>query len=44
MYEGVGDWVLREIFGSKGDEVTGDWRNCFTSGFMICTADRALFG
>jgi hypothetical protein len=29
--------VLRRIFGPKRDEVTGEWRNCITRSFMICT-------
>jgi hypothetical protein len=29
--------VLRRIFGPKGDEVTGEWRNCIMRSFMICT-------
>jgi hypothetical protein len=27
--------VLRRIFGPKGDEVMGRWRNCITRTFMI---------
>jgi hypothetical protein len=29
--------VLWKIFGTKRDEVTGDWRNCITRSFIICT-------
>jgi hypothetical protein len=29
--------MLRRIFGPKRDEVTGEWRNCITKNFMICT-------
>jgi hypothetical protein len=29
--------VLRRIFGSKRDEVTGEWEDCITSSFMLCT-------
>jgi hypothetical protein len=29
--------VLRRIFGSKRDEVTGEWRNCIMRSFVICT-------
>jgi hypothetical protein len=29
--------VLRRIFGSKRDEVTGGWRNCITRSFVIYT-------
>jgi hypothetical protein len=29
--------VLRRIFGSKGDGVTGDWENCITRSCKICT-------
>jgi hypothetical protein len=29
--------VLRRIFGPKRDEVRGEWRNCITKSFMICT-------
>jgi hypothetical protein len=35
--------VLRKIFGSKGDEVTGDGENYMRS-LMICTSHPILFG
>jgi hypothetical protein len=34
--------VLKGIFGSKRDEVTGEWRNFITMSFMIGTP-RPLF-
>ena len=37
--------VLRSIFGPKRDEVTGEWRENFTTrSLMICTALPVLFG
>jgi len=36
--------VLREIFGPKGDEVTGEWRKLPTVELMICTAHPVSFG
>jgi hypothetical protein len=36
--------VLRKIFGPKGDEVTGDWKDYITSGFVICTPHQILCG
>ena len=36
--------VLRRIFGSKRDEVTGEWENYITRSFMICTAHPKLLG
>jgi hypothetical protein len=32
-----GNKVLRKIPGREGDEVKGDWKNCTTRGFKICT-------
>jgi hypothetical protein len=29
--------VLRRTFGPKRVEVTGEWENCITRSFMICT-------
>jgi hypothetical protein len=29
--------VLRRVFGPKRDEVAGEWRNCITRNFVICT-------
>jgi hypothetical protein len=29
--------VLRRIFGTKRDEVTGGWGNCIMSSFTACT-------
>jgi hypothetical protein len=34
---------LKRIFGSKRDEVTGEWRKLLWS-LMICTAHPILFG
>jgi hypothetical protein len=34
--------VLRRIFGPKRDEMTGEWRNCITKSFMICTLREVL--
>jgi hypothetical protein len=35
--------VLRRIFGSKRDEVTGGGENCIMRSLMICTAHPILF-
>jgi hypothetical protein len=29
--------VVRRIFGSKRDEVTGEWRSCTMRSFIICS-------
>jgi hypothetical protein len=29
--------VLRRIFGTKTDEVAGEWRNCIMRSFVIST-------
>jgi hypothetical protein len=34
--------VLRRIFGSKRDEVTGDWINFIMRSLMICTPHPIL--
>jgi len=36
--------VLRRIFGTKRDEVTGSRENYIMRSLMICTAHRILFG
>jgi len=36
--------VLRITFGSKTDEVTGEWRNIHKRSLMICTPNSILFG
>jgi len=36
--------VLRRIFRSKRDEVTGEWNNYIMRSLMICTAHQILFG
>jgi len=36
--------VFRRIFGSKRDEVTGEWRRYIMRNLMICTAHQILFG
>jgi hypothetical protein len=36
--------VLRKIFGSKKDEVTGGGGDCTMGSFMVCTAHKILFG
>jgi hypothetical protein len=36
--------VLRRMFGSKRDEVTGEWRNIHVRIFMIFTSHPILFG
>jgi hypothetical protein len=36
--------VLRRIFGPKRDEVTGEWRDCITKSFMLCTPHQISFG
>ena len=38
------DEGLRKIFGSKRDEVTGEWRRLHMRSFMICTAHQISFG
>jgi hypothetical protein len=30
--------VLRRIFGPKGDEMTGGWRNCIMRSFITYTS------
>jgi len=35
--------VLREIFGSKRDEITGNGEDYITWSFVISTADEMLF-
>ena len=36
--------VLREIFGPRRDEVTGQWRKlCIARSFIICTPHKILF-
>jgi len=35
--------VLRRIFPSKRDEVTGEWKNYIMRIFMICTPLHILF-
>jgi len=36
--------VLRRIFGSKRDEVTGECRKLHNGSIMICTAHPLFFG
>jgi hypothetical protein len=36
--------LLREIFGPKRNEVTGEWGDCVIGSFMFCTAHQALIG
>jgi hypothetical protein len=36
--------VLRRIFGPKRDEVTGEWKDCITRRFMLCTPHQISFG
>jgi hypothetical protein len=36
--------VLRRIFGTKRDEVTGEWRKLHNGGFIICTRHQILLG
>jgi hypothetical protein len=36
--------VLRRIFGSKRDEVTGEWRKLHNEEFNDCTPCPVLFG
>ena len=40
--EGIGERVLRRIFGPKRDEVTGEWRKLHNEELMICTAHLIL--
>jgi hypothetical protein len=34
--------VLRRTFGPKRDEVTGEWRNCIMTSFVICTLRQVM--
>jgi hypothetical protein len=36
--------VLRRIFGTKRDEVTGEWRKLHSGGSIICTHHQILLG
>jgi len=36
--------VPRKIFGSKRNEVTGEWRKLHNEEFMICIPRQILFG
>jgi len=36
--------VLRRIYGPKGNEVTGEWKNYIMMGFMISTVHPILCG
>jgi hypothetical protein len=36
--------MVRRIFGSKREEVIGEWRNYIMSSFIICTAHQILLG
>jgi hypothetical protein len=36
--------VLRGLFGSERDEVTGEWKKLHNESLMICTAHPILFG
>jgi hypothetical protein len=36
--------VLRRIFGTKGEEVTGKWRKIHNEKLTICTIYQILFG
>jgi hypothetical protein len=36
--------VLRRIFGSKRDEVTGEWIKLHNGGFIICTHHQIILG
>jgi len=36
--------VLRRMFGSERDDVTGEWRKLHSEGLMICTPHPILFG
>ena len=38
------NWVLRGIFGPKGDEVTGEWRKLCNEDPNDCTALALWFG
>jgi len=38
------NWVLRRVFGSKRDEVTGNGENYIMRSLMICTFHQILFG
>ena len=37
-------WVLRKIFGSKGDEITENGEDYIKMSFVICTSHQILFG
>jgi hypothetical protein len=34
--------LLRRIFGTKRDEVTGEWKNSIMRSFMICSLRQVL--
>jgi hypothetical protein len=36
--------VLWRIFGSKGDDVTGEWKNYVTKSLIICIPHPIVFG
>jgi hypothetical protein len=36
--------VLRRIFGTKGDEVTGEWRRLHNEELMTCTPAKYYSG
>jgi len=39
-----GNSVLRRIFGSKRNDVTGEWRKLSNEEFVICIPHSILFG
>jgi hypothetical protein len=36
--------VLRRIFGSKRDEITGEWRKLINKELMVCITQQIVFG
>jgi hypothetical protein len=36
--------VMRGIFGSKRDEITGEWRKLHNEELMICTPHQIIIG
>jgi hypothetical protein len=37
------NWLLRNIFGPKRDEVTGEWKKYKMRSFMTCIPHQILF-
>jgi hypothetical protein len=37
-----GNRLVRRIFGQNKDDVMGEWRNCITRSFVICTLHHII--